>query len=245
MSTVKNPWDTLASTTFNTNIAPQDIDSNAADNIIISWPVIIDCLERHVARIPGSRALDFGCGAGSFTKKLHGLGFTAVGVDSAAGMIDNARELHVRVAEFKVGDDDLVPSLGKFTVITSLMTMQFIEDAPKAISNLAKALEPGGIFVFSVFSKEYARNAFRAGLEFFDFDFSTNPAKGYFELFDDDKVPTFIRDADYYRKIADGAGLTPVLEAYPPFTEEFLRDYPHPVPTIDPEYMILGFKKAA
>jgi len=33
------------------------------------------------------------------------------------------------------------------------------------------------------------------------------------------------------------------LEAYPPFTEEYLEKHPVPFPVQDPEFLILGFQK--
>ncbi len=47
-----------------------------------------DLIARHAG---GVRALDFGCGAGRSTRFLRGLGFSAVGVDISAPMIDAAR----------------------------------------------------------------------------------------------------------------------------------------------------------
>jgi 2-polyprenyl-3-methyl-5-hydroxy-6-metoxy-1,4-benzoquinol methylase len=84
----KNPWDILAETTFNTNVSIADIESNAADNIIISWPVIIDCIQQYVTLNSISKALDFGCGVGLFSRKLNELGFSVTGVDSSISMID-------------------------------------------------------------------------------------------------------------------------------------------------------------
>ena len=42
--------------------------------------------------VQGTRALDFGCGAGRSTRFLRALGFEVVGVDIAAHMIERARE---------------------------------------------------------------------------------------------------------------------------------------------------------
>jgi SAM-dependent methyltransferase len=44
------------------------------------------------AHVSGNRALDFGCGTGRSTRFLSGLGFAAVGIDSAPQMIAKARE---------------------------------------------------------------------------------------------------------------------------------------------------------
>ncbi|HJQ66323.1 MAG TPA: class I SAM-dependent methyltransferase, partial [Gemmatimonadales bacterium] len=44
------------------------------------------------SHVRGTRALDFGCGAGRSTRFLRGLGFDVVGVDIAAHMLERARE---------------------------------------------------------------------------------------------------------------------------------------------------------
>jgi 2-polyprenyl-3-methyl-5-hydroxy-6-metoxy-1,4-benzoquinol methylase len=157
-------------------------------------------------------------------------------------MIEIALDLYGAEVEFKTGDSSMVTNQGKFRLITSLMTLQFIENPDQTIKTLASALEDDGLMVLSVFNPDYARNAYEAKQEFFGFDFSKTPTSGTLEMVREDKVPTFIRDADFYEYIAEQAGMTLVAKAYPPFTSDFLKQYPHPVPTKDPEYMVLGFK---
>lgn len=41
--------------------------------------------------VSGTRALDFGCGAGRSSRFLKGLGYEVIGVDIAAGMVDRAK----------------------------------------------------------------------------------------------------------------------------------------------------------
>lgn len=238
----QNHWDSLSSY-FDTSKSAADVESNAADNIFIAWPVILRCIENNLGTRPaaGARALDFGCGGGQFASELSKRGFKTVGLDSSRAMIDVATRAHNQKTEFRVGDEDTVRSLGNFTLITSLMTLQFIENADGAIGTLADALEANGLLVFSVFNPAYSRNS--TGIETFDFDSETEPATCYLELTDDAKIPCYLRTAEHYKSIAETHGLHPVLEASPPFTQEFLDKYPHPVPTTDPEYLILGFTK--
>jgi hypothetical protein len=56
-------------------------------------------------------------------------------------------------------------------------------------------------------------------------------------------VPIFIRGAEEYHAIARQAGFEPLLEEYPPFTEEFIARYPTYADRLDPEYLILGYRK--
>ena len=57
-------------------------------------------------------------------------------------------------------------------------------------------------------------------------------------------VPIFIRRAEAYNAIATRAGFVPLLEEYPPFTEEFIARYPTYAGRPAPEYLILGYRKA-
>ncbi len=240
--TAKNPWDML-SEYFDTSKPDNEVESNAADNIFISWPVILRCIEKRFGAKPkaGTRALDFGCGGGQFASELSKRGFATVGLDSSQAMIDVAGRAHAGTTEFLVGDEDAMRSLGKFSVITSLMTLQFVEDAERAIGILAEALEDDGVLIFSVFNPAYSRNS--EGIETFNFSSAAEPATCSFELSDDTKVPMYVRDAEEYKRLAAGHGLRLILDEMPPFTEEFLIKYPHPVPTTAPEYLILGFTK--
>ena len=97
------------------------------------------------------RALDFGCGGGQFASELHKRGFAAVGLDSSPAMIDVATHAHACTAEFVQGDEDAVQSLGTFSVITSLMTLQFIEDTDKALGVLSDVLDDNGILSVQCF----------------------------------------------------------------------------------------------
>ncbi len=238
-----NPWDRL-SVYFDTNKDPTEIESNAADNILLSWPVVLGCIRANVHQSFDSRALDYGCGTGQFASKLSELGFHTIGIDLSKPMIDAAKGAHDEVAEFIAGDADVLPSLGKFTLITSLMTLQFVENVQGLFGNLAPALADDGMLIFSVFNPAYVSNAIRANVEFFDFDSASHPTTGYMELVEDIRVPTYIRSANDYTQLAQQHGLELILEAYPPFTNDFLAAYPHPVPTNDPEYLILAYKKA-
>ena len=57
--------------------------------------------------VQGTKALDFGCGAGRSTRFLRGLGFEALGVDIAQPMLDRAREHDPRGTYRLVPDGDL------------------------------------------------------------------------------------------------------------------------------------------
>lgn len=70
-------------------------------------------LEEHVT---GTRALDFGCGAGRSTRFLRELGFRVTGVDISAAMLDRAREFERGGAGYgRPEDGEARPGAGRLT----------------------------------------------------------------------------------------------------------------------------------
>ncbi len=57
------------------------------------------------------------------------------------------------------------------------------------------------------------------------------------------RIPIYIRTAEEYNQLLQPLGFEPLLEEYPPFTQEFLKKYPSSDPTDVPEFLILGYKK--
>ena len=78
-----NPWDGLAPLFANEDSTA--ITADAADNILIAWPVVLACIAAHFGAPPyhGRRVLDYGCGGGRFTAHLSELGFDASGLDTS------------------------------------------------------------------------------------------------------------------------------------------------------------------
>ncbi|MFC0438704.1 class I SAM-dependent methyltransferase [Kutzneria buriramensis] len=98
------------------------------------WPYRRD-VEQHSVRVAlgdvtGSAALDLGCGAGSYTRWLAGLGARpVVGVDAAAGMIEHARRREAADpsgATF-VRQDAGRPVSGDFDVVLAVHLLPYAE----------------------------------------------------------------------------------------------------------------------
>ena len=56
-------------------------------------------------------------------------------------------------------------------------------------------------------------------------------------------MPVYIRYAEEYAYLLETHGMHLVFEARPPFTEEFLKNYPQSYPTQNPEFMVMGFER--
>jgi trans-aconitate methyltransferase len=216
-----NPWDAL-SDFFDTSKLADEIPAGAADNILIAWPVIFQFLDS-VAPAAGRRAVDFGCGTGSFAHALHARGYTVTGIDPSPSMIARAGAAYGEVVDFQVGDASLLRDQAPFALITSIMALQFVAEIGVVVDALAAALDRGGHLVFAVHHPGAVQGDvlhFAGGVD----------------------VPIFMRDAAEYHALAERAGLQPVLEAVPPFTNEFVARYPDYAGQ-PPEYLILGYEK--
>lgn len=239
---MQNIWDIL-SPFFNTTKDETEISPRVADNILIAWPVILDFIKENKPHRENLRLLEYGCGTGSFAYKLYKLGYDVTGVDSSEGMIVIANQAYGDEVKFLVGDSLILSEQTPFSIITSVMTFQFVEDIEKTFRNIHNVLEPGGIFVFAVFNPTFIKECLRTKTFFEDFDSFERPKIGKFNL-NGNKIPVFIRTAQEYNEMLSKLGFEPLLEKYPPFTEEFLRKYPISTLVNESEYLILGYKKS-
>lgn len=107
---------------------------------------------------PGTRALDFGCGAGRSTRFLRDLGFAASGVDISAAMLERARERDPAGDYRQVAPDGVAGlALGSFDLVLSAFTFDNVPERARKLSilrSLREVLRPDGRFVNLVSSPE-------------------------------------------------------------------------------------------
>jgi len=101
--------------------------------------------------IRGTRALDFGCGAGRSTRFLRGLGFETVGVDIAAHMVERAHE-HDREGDYRVIPDGDLSSLaaGAYDLVLAAFTFDNVatmENKVGLMRSLSSLLHAAGRIV--------------------------------------------------------------------------------------------------
>ncbi|OGG01397.1 hypothetical protein A2Z33_02550 [Candidatus Gottesmanbacteria bacterium RBG_16_52_11] len=234
-----NPWDSLGRKTFNTNLQEGEIDPRVADNVLIAWPVIFGAISKEVDVLTG-RALDFGCGTGAFCIALQKLGFSVTGIDPSEEMIRIAKQNSPATVTYVKGDYSVAEN--GYKVISSIMVFQFIRDIETVFSVLIKSLSPGGILIFAVHNPDWVSECLKQGIGFSGFDSVINPTSGMKD-FGDIHIPVFIRRSSEFDSLAAKYGLKKFLEAYPPFTQEFIEKYPDNRPKNIPEFLILGYKK--
>jgi SAM-dependent methyltransferase len=237
---MNNPWDSLAPI-YATVKSDSDITTNNADNILIAWPVILDFIKKFEPKEKKLSVLDYGCGTGNFAYKLYKLGYNVTGIDSSKEMIEMAKEAFSNIP-FIFGDSLILSHQNRFSIITSIMTFQFIENIECTFKDIANAMRPGGLFVFSVFNPAFIKKSLRTKIFFEDFDSFERPKVGIFNL-NGNKLSVFIRTAQEYNQMLKKLNFEPLLESYPFFTEEFLKKYPITNLINESEYLILGYRK--
>ncbi len=166
--------------------------------------------------VTGTRALDFGCGAGRSTRFLRSQGFDVVGVDISEAMLAEAAARDPHGTYLRLTNDDFGP-LGsrRFDLIFAAFTFDNIpgrERRTRLVAELAARLSPAGRLVILASSPEIYVNE---GLSFSTRDFPENRnAKsgdlvGIVMLDVPDRRPVtdiFWTDADYRETFAS-AGL--------------------------------------
>jgi SAM-dependent methyltransferase len=95
----------------------------------------------------GRAALDLGCGEGRLGAALSNLGYSVIGVDASARMVELASERH----EALVADAAELPfEDGSFDLVIAYMSVMNFDDPEGAITEASRILEPGGRFCTAV-----------------------------------------------------------------------------------------------
>lgn len=109
-------------------------------------------------RLPAhAKVLDLCCGSGDFTTRLLARGYSVTGIEGSARMLDFAREkapgavlLHQDARSF-----DLPPEFdAAFSTFDSLNHVLELPELCAVFANVARALRPGGLFVFDMNMEE-------------------------------------------------------------------------------------------
>jgi SAM-dependent methyltransferase len=105
-----------------------------------------------------TRVLDVSCGIGTVAARVARRGWTVVGVDAVAHLVDVARRHHRDSGlslSFHHADlaRDPVPAPGAFDVLVSMHTLYWHPDPPALLAACHRALKPGGHAVFLTYER--------------------------------------------------------------------------------------------
>lgn len=99
---------------------------------------------------PGRLTLDIGCGEGRVSRDLRELGHRVIGMDRSPSMIAAAREADPE-GEYVEADAAALPfEDGSADLVIAFMSLMDMDEMPASVRELARVLEPGGLFVASV-----------------------------------------------------------------------------------------------
>jgi len=99
---------------------------------------------------PGERALDVGSGTGHYSCDLAERGLTVTAIDASGAMLGAARAKGCRVAWEQGEVEDLPFADGTFDLVLSITALEFVRDAARVLSEMARVTAPGGRMVVAV-----------------------------------------------------------------------------------------------
>lgn len=103
-----------------------------------------------------------GCGTGQLTAGAARCGAEIAGVDSSPEMIAEARRNFPELS-FEVERAEALPYVAEFDAVLSNAALHWVRDQHGALTSIARALKPGGRFVFEMGGHENLRQALQAG----------------------------------------------------------------------------------
>lgn len=232
-----NLWDKL-SCRFDTHVHEDKIHAASADNILIAWPALVRGIEMIQPSGQGLFALDYGCGAGKFVGELQRRGYAAIGCDTSSNMIDLARKNNTTTKFYCAGIEQVGQFEEKpFSLLTSIMVFQFIDDFDAALCQFDKVLVPGGVISFASFNLPFIEANLGEGKRFSREGGQTKMC------FPGVAIPVFLRDESVYAAAFKKFGYTQHHVENPPFTKEFVEKYPSSHDTTHSEYLVMTFQK--
>jgi 2-polyprenyl-3-methyl-5-hydroxy-6-metoxy-1,4-benzoquinol methylase len=114
---------------------------------------------------PAARVIDFGCGDGVFGHRLAAEGYSVLGFDPAAAMIELANAKAGDGATFEVGGAEALLDAGPCDAIVALNVLAYMTDAEMETfwRAVQKVLRPGGVFLVSHSNELFDMFALNAG----------------------------------------------------------------------------------
>jgi 2-polyprenyl-6-hydroxyphenyl methylase / 3-demethylubiquinone-9 3-methyltransferase len=121
----------------------------------VGW--IAERVRRHFGAMAGLALLDIGCGAGLASEALAREGFSVLGIDPSAPLIE-AAAAHAAggglTLSYRVALPEALAAEGaQFRVVTALEVIEHVPDAAAFLRVLAGLLAPGGLLFVSTISR--------------------------------------------------------------------------------------------
>jgi 2-polyprenyl-6-hydroxyphenyl methylase / 3-demethylubiquinone-9 3-methyltransferase len=103
--------------------------------------------------------LEVGCGGGILTEEIAKRGFITSGIDPSESSLNTAIE-HAKMnnlsIKYKIGSGENLPiESNSFDVVLCCDVLEHVHDLPKVISEIARVLKNGGVFIYDTFNRTY------------------------------------------------------------------------------------------
>ena len=104
-------------------------------------------------------ALDVGCGGGFISEEAARMGFVTTGIDPSEGSLRAAAD-HARLSGLDIrylqGEGESLPFADRsFGVVFCCDVLEHVRDLPKVIAEIARVLEPGGVFIYDTLNRTW------------------------------------------------------------------------------------------
>jgi 2-polyprenyl-6-hydroxyphenyl methylase/3-demethylubiquinone-9 3-methyltransferase len=109
--------------------------------------------------VPGKAVLDVGCGGGFLTESFARDGYEVAGIDPSANCIAAAGE-HAAVnglaVEYRVASGECLPfANSSFDIVSCCDVLEHVQDPNQVIREIARALKPGGVFLYDTVNRTF------------------------------------------------------------------------------------------
>jgi ubiquinone/menaquinone biosynthesis C-methylase UbiE len=123
-------------------------DNQSGLNEVLEQPAMLALLPA----VKSLNALDLGCGAGDFCRRLSALGARSViGVDISNNMLELAlKEVPPGVSYQNQAMEDVQFPVGVFDLVVSSLAFHYVKDLPDLFRKTAQWLKPQGVLLFSM-----------------------------------------------------------------------------------------------
>lgn len=169
---------------------------NASHDYLL--PGALEALRKTSATVRERSLFDLGCGNGSVTNVIAGLGFRVAGVDPSAEGIAHAKSKYPHL-DIRTGSayDDLREQFGTFSYVLSLEVVEHLYSPKIFASNVYNLLDDGGYAIISAPYHGYLKNLALAATNSFDKHFTAMWDHGHIKFWSIDTLTQLLTEAGF------------------------------------------------
>jgi 2-polyprenyl-3-methyl-5-hydroxy-6-metoxy-1,4-benzoquinol methylase len=161
-------------------------------------PAAIDALKRTSSSVHEKSLFDLGCGNGSVTNFIAGLGYRVAGIDPSTEGVAQANSrypnLNVRIGS---AYDDLRSQYGTFSYVLSLEVVEHLYSPKIFASNVYNLLDDGGYAIITTPYHGFLKNLALAATNKFDKHFTAMWDHGHIKFWSVNTLTQLLKEAGF------------------------------------------------